>query len=450
MNAIEFLNLSKTQYHAVLNAQKMLLTSGFTRLYESKPFNIEKGGKYFAVKDGSALIAFTVGSFFDGENADFFKIVASHTDSPCFKVKIGKNLTNAASGTASLNVERYGGGLLYTWFDRPLKLAGRLCGKKDGKIVYTLFESENRYVIPSVAIHFRRNANDGFAVNAQTDCPPLFALLGDAPHDNRLGEELLINELKKAFDGEFIDADLYLVCDQTPFYSGLNGEFLCSPRIDNLTSCFTSISALVAASENGETLNQKGVSVAYLADNEEVGSRTKQGAASTFLRDVLKRVYISLYENARAASKNDGELESGFMQSLAKSFIVSCDNAHANHPNHPEFADKTCLVKMNGGIVIKHHGNQNYTTDGLSSAIFKNLLNAENVPFTDFYMRSDLPCGGTLGAISSSQVSIKSVDIGIAQLAMHSAIETMATKDLKYMTDGLAAFYKNYKFDGEI
>ncbi|MDY4186427.1 MAG: M18 family aminopeptidase [Candidatus Borkfalkiaceae bacterium] len=447
MNAIEFLNLSKTQYHATENAQKMLLSAGFKRLFESEPFNVEKGGRYFIVKDGSALIAFTVGNFDLNNDGDLFKIVASHTDSPCFKVKTGKNLTTFAAGTASLNVERYGGGLLYTWFDRPLKLAGRLCGEKDGKIIFTLFESENRYVIPSVAIHFRRNANDGFAVNSQVDCPPLFALCDKNGAVNGVsGDELLLSELNNAFNGKLLDADLYLICDEAPFIAGKNGEFICSPRIDNLTSCFTSISALISASENGEHEKQNGVSVAYLADNEEVGSRTKQGAASTFLRDVLKRVYLSLFAKSGLTA---AETESGFMQALAKSFIVSCDNAHANHPNHPEYADKTCLVKMGGGIVIKHHGNLNYTTDGLSSALFKSILNAENVPYCDFYMRSDLPCGGTLGAISSSQISIKSVDIGLAQLAMHSAVETMAAVDVENMINGLKAFYKNYKFFGE-
>lgn len=447
MNLYEFLDLSKTQYQAAENAQKMLSDAGFIRLYESKPFDIKQGGKYFVVKDGSALIAFTVGDFGKERDGDLFKIVASHTDSPCFKVKIGKNTTTPTAGTASLNVERYGGGLLYTWFDRPLKLAGRLCGEKDGKIVYVPFESKNRYCIPSVAIHFRRNANDGFAVNPQVDCPPLFALTGG--NDKTAADELLITELNNSFDGKFLDADLYLVCDEKPFEFGLNGEFLCAPRIDNLTSCYSSITALISACERE---NAKGVSVAYLADNEEVGSRTKQGAASTFMRDVLKRVYISLCNknDETANSLTASEIESGFMQALAKSFIVSCDNAHANHPNHPEYADKTSLVKAGGGVVIKHHGNQNYTTDGLSAAIFKSILNNAGVKYCDFYMRSDLPCGGTLGAISSSQVSIKSVDIGLAQLAMHSACETMAKADLKHMQNALEAFYKNYSFTGEI
>lgn len=418
---INFLNKSKTQYHAVKNAKQILESAGFTRLFESEPFDIKKGGKYFVERDGSAIIAFTVAG-----DANLFKIVASHTDSPCFKVKFGKAMLSPAAGTTSLYVEKYGGGLLYSWFDRPLKLAGRLCGEVDGKVKFSLFESDARYCIPSVAIHFKRNANDGFSVNPQTDCPPLYALSGDS--------ELLKNELEKSFDGKLLDCDLYAVCDETPFVYGLNGEFLCSPRIDDLASGYASILSLTEADSS------QGVSVAYLADNEEVGSRTKQGAASPFLKDVLKRIFFAL---------NDGLSEADFMQALSKSFLISCDNAHATHPNHPELADRTADVKLGGGIVIKHHGNQNYTTDGMSSAILKSILNGANVPYCDYYQRSDLPCGGTLGAISSSQAAVRSVDIGIPQLAMHSACETLALIDFKHMKNGLKAFYENYVFCGE-
>lgn len=421
-NLANFLNSSKTQYHAVSNAKKMLESAGFKKLCETEPFDIQKNGKYFVERDGSALIAFKTGS-----DNSCFKIVASHTDSPCFKVKYGKALISPAAGTTSLNVEKYGGGLLYSWFDRPLKLAGRLCGEKDGKVIYSLFESENRFCIPSVAIHFRRNANDGFAVNPQVDCSPLFALTQD--------DKLLKTELSSHFDGKLLDCDLYLVCDEKPFNFGTNNEFLCSPRIDDLASAYASLSALIEAKDDS------GVCVAYLADNEEVGSRTKQGAASPFLRDVLKRIFIALGEKI-----SDENGESLFMQALAKSFIVSCDNSHATHPNHPEFADKNSDVKLGGGVAIKHHGNQNYTTDGLSSAIFKSILEKAAVPYCDYYQRSDLPCGGTLGAISSSQVAIKSVDIGIPQLAMHSSCETLALSDATHMKNGLKAFYENYSF----
>lgn len=409
MNILQLLNNSKTQYHAVSECISILKANGFENICENTAFNVKPNGKYYVVRDGSALIAFTV-----GKNASSFKIVASHTDSPCFKVKLG-NLSTVA-GCTKLNVERYGGGLMYSWFDRPLRLAGRLCGEKNGKIVYQLYTDSNPIVIPSVAIHLRRNANEGFSVNAQTDCQPIYALDTDA--------NALKKQLESAFDGKLLDCDLYLVCDEQPFTFGIDNKLACSPRVDNLTSCFSSIDALINASCDSS------VNVAYLADNEEVGSRTKQGAGSKFLNDTLERIAYSIGKD-----KND------YLCMLANSFIVSCDNAHATHPNHPEFADKADEVILGGGIIIKHHANQNYTTDGMSSALFKHVLDNANVEHHDFYMRSDLPCGGTLGAISSSQLSIRSVDIGIAQLAMHSAVETFALKDFEVMTNGLKAFY---------
>jgi len=413
MEILNLLEKSKTQYHAVSESIDLLKANGFVNLCETSPYSIKKGGKYYVVRDGSALIAFTVGN-----NASSFKIVAGHTDSPCFKVKLG-NVSQVA-GCTKLNVEKYGGGLLYSWFDRPLKLAGRLCGEKDGKIVYSLFTSNANLVIPSVAIHFRRNANEGFAVNAQVDCQPIYSLDVDV--------KAFRSELESNFDGKLLDCDLYLVSDQNAFTVGNDQKIACAPRVDNLTSCFSALNALIDSDGDG-------INVAYLADNEEVGSRTKQGAGSKFLFDTLNRI-----SSALALSSEE------FHQAIANSFIVSCDNAHATHPNHPEFADKADEVIMGSGIIIKHHANQNYTTDGMSSAVFKKILDDAEVNHRDFYMRSDLPCGGTLGAISSSQLSIRSVDIGIAQLAMHSACETFALCDYESMTKGLIAFYNcNFK-----
>ncbi len=412
-DVLNLLEKSKTPYHLTNEIKSVLSANNFVELDEKKPFVIKKNGRYYVSRNDSALIAFSVGEELNGYN-----VVASHTDSPCFKVKLGKALTSA--GTVKLPVEQYGGGLRYSWFDRPLKLCGRLCGEIDGKILSTLYQSEERFVIPSVAIHFRRNVNESFAVNAQTDCPPLFALGGDAG--------ALKAHLEKAFPGKLLDCDLFLVCDQEPFTFGINNEFACSPRVDNLTSCVASIKALL------NSANSSFINVVYLADNEEVGSRTKQGAGSKFLFDVIERINRALDYDAEH-----------LQTALSNSFMVSCDNAHAVHPNHPEFSDMTDSVLLGNGIVIKHHANQNYTTDGLSSAMFKNILIKNEVPYRDFYMRSDLPCGGTLGAISSSQLSINSVDIGIAQLAMHSAAETFALKDYFAIEKGLTAFLNENK-----
>lgn len=408
---IELLNDSKTNFQAVKEAETILQENGFTRLCENQDYTLSAGGKYYVTRNGSALIAFIAAT----GNQTGYRIVASHTDSPCFKVKFGKNPVSAGCSTAY--VEQYGGGLRYTWFDRPLKLCGRLCGEKNGSFISVFYESEKRFVIPSLAIHYNRSANDGIPFNVQTDCQPLYALDVDA--------EVLKKDLESAFDGKLLDCDLYLVCDETPFIAGRNDEFLCAPRVDNLTSCFSSIQALIdcAPSENNTV-------IAYLADNEEIGSRTKQGAGSTFLFDTLKRI-------------NEKTSDLSLEINLKNTFLVSCDNAHATHPCHASLADGSNNVNLGSGIVIKHHGNMNYTTDAVSSALFKMILNSANVQYSDFYMRSDLPCGGTLGAISSSQVSVISVDVGIAQLAMHSAVETFAINDYYSMIKGLTAFYSS-------
>ncbi len=410
---LDLLNKSKTPYHLTSEVKSILKQNGFIELNEKIPFKISKNAKYYVTRNDSALIAFTTGEQINGYN-----IIASHTDSPCFKVKFGK--TSISAGCNKLPVEQYGGGLRYSWFDRPLKLCGRLCGEKNGKVISTLYESESNFVIPSVAIHMRRNANDSLSINPQVDCQPIYALASDA--------DKFTNDLREKFDGNLLDCDLFLVCNQQPFYCGANNEFVCSPRVDNLTSCFSSLFALI------NSKNKQMVNVIYLADNEEVGSRTKQGAGSKFLYDTLNRI-----NNAFDLSKES------FYTALANSFMVSCDNAHAVHPNHPELSDMTDSVFMGKGVVIKHHGNQNYTTDGVSSAVFKNILCKNNIPYCDFYMRADMPCGGTLGAISSSNLSIPSIDIGMGQLAMHSAAETFAIKDYDIMQRALTCFLNENK-----
>jgi aspartyl aminopeptidase len=280
-----------------------------------------------------------------------------------------------------------------------------------------LVELDEYFVIPSVAIHFNRTANDGIKLNPQIDMQVLSAL----------GEEKKLTEAaEKKAGGKIIDYDLYVVCAQPAFKVGFDGRLACSPRVDNLTSAFASVRALIDCDVNA-------IPVIFLADNEEVGSRTKQGAGSTFLKDVLTRINTALGKSAEELSL-----------ALASSFMLSCDNAHATHPNHPELSDTTNKVTLGGGIVIKHHANQNYTTDAMSSAIAKSIFTSAGAKWQDFFMRSDLPCGGTLGAISSSQLSIRSVDVGIPQLAMHSTAETFALEDYDTYVAGIKAVLSSY------
>ena len=383
---------AKTPYHTVAEAVKELSASGFAELKETEKWQIKKGGKYYVIRDGSALVAFKAGKNYS------FQIVASHTDSPCFKLKLGPE--NSSAGCVKLNVEKYGGGLFYTWLDVPLKIAGRAVTEEGGTIVSHLVEFDENFVIPSVAIHFNRAANDGIKLNPQVDMQVL-AGLGESASQ-------ILKSAENKTGGKVLDYDLFVTAAQKPFVFGFNGEFICSPRVDNLTSVFASLEGLI-------NCRPENYPVIFLADNEEVGSRTKQGAGSTFLKDVLSRLNAAL-------GKNDED----FRIALANSFLVSCDNAHAVHPSHPELSDPENKVLLGGGVVIKHHANQNYTTDAVSSSAFKYVLDKAGVKRQDFFMRSDLPCGGTLGAISSSQLSVRSVDIGLPQLAMHSYAETFA------------------------
>ncbi len=408
-NLLKDIKISLTPFHTVLNCAEKLEKSGFTRLCESEKWDLVRGGKYYIEKNGSALIAFIVGK------EDAFNIVAAHTDSPVFKIKAKASTTVA--DFCKLNVESYGGGIFYSWLDRKLGIAGRIMvedsGSKHG-VRSIAVDGGITVVIPSLAIHMNRTANEGFAINAQKDMSPVIA------DKNVTMEELFARQA----DGKrIIDYDLYLYVKEDPYFYGANDCLIASSRLDDLEGVYGGLYAITEA-------DPKDTAVLALFDNEEVGSGTKQGAGSTFLSDTVERIDIAL-----------GLSREQHIMALSRSMIVSMDNAHGKHPNRPDLNDPTNEVVLNGGIVIKHHANQNYTTDGVSSAIFKNILDRGEVKYQDFYMRSDLRCGGTLGAISSSQLSITSVDIGLAQWAMHSAVESAGAKDFDELVKGLLSFF---------
>ena len=404
---VNFLDCSPTAFHAVHNAAAMLSAHGFTALSEDEEWHPQRGKAYYVKRNDSALIAFRIGNK-TPESA--FRIVASHTDSPALKLKENPALSD---GTFTrLNVEPYGGGIFYSFLDRPLTIAGRIVREKEGRLVSELFESRQNVVIPSLAIHMDRTVNEKFAPNPQTDLLPLYAL----------GKEEL------GLDGELHGAiafDLFAACKEPPFFSGKHGEFLSAPRIDNLSSVAASLWAL------GETKTDDGIGVAACFDSEEVGSRTLQGAGSGFLKSVLSRIADGL-----------GLSEEQRERMLARSFMISLDNAHSVHPNHPEKCDPTNRAVMGGGIVIKGHAGGAYTTDAASSAVIKRIFQRADVKFQTFFNRSDMRSGSTLGAISLSSVSIRTVDLGLAQLAMHSAVETFAHADYTELLKGLSAFYE--------
>lgn len=409
MNGLcEFLKTSYTCYHAVENAAALLKKAGFRPLKEQEKWSLKEGAGYYAVRAGS-IIAFR---YHEGGN---FRIVASHTDSPCLKLK--ENAAVCDGTFARLNAEPYGGGLWYTFFDRPLAIAGRVIRAEGGKLTAEDFVSGFRVVVPSLAIHQNRDANEKFAPNLQTE----LALAG-------LGELSVADMV-----GPFCAYDLFLVPAEEPFESGANGEFLTAPRIDNLTSVYASLTALVGAKDTKDTL------IAACFEAEEIGSSTRGGAGGDFMRSVLERI--------ATAQGKDREDE---IRAYASSLLVSLDNAHSLHPNHPEKCDPTNRAVMGGGVALKGHAGGAYTTDAMTSAIVKKILSDAGVKFQTFYNRSDARSGSTLGAISLRQVSIPSVDLGIAQLAMHSASETMARSDFEELEKALAALYKaELLFDGD-
>lgn len=402
MSLAEFLNSSYTAYQAVVETKRILNENGFVPLLERETWNLQEGGKYYVERNGSSLIAFKVCK------GEYFKIIASHTDSPCLKLKENPNMKT--ENMVRWNVEGYGGGIWYSFLDRPLKVAGRIVVKDEKGLKVEPVVSNFNVTIPSLAIHMNRGVNEGFAINAQTDLMPLVGL-GNA------------DLLKSMSEKEIVSYDLYVVPAEKAFVSGVHGEFISSPRIDNLSSVYGSMVSLCQTEGDG-------ITICAIFDNEEVGSLTMQGAASDFLRSTTERIAKSM----------GFSLENAY----AKSMMISLDNAHSIHPNHPEKCDPTNHPKMGGGIVIKYHANKAYTTDAVSSAIIKTIFDEHCVTYQSFFNRSDMRSGGTLGSISQGKVSVLSADLGLAQLAMHSATECLAYSDFEMLVKGLSAFYATH------
>lgn len=418
---MNLLDRSYSVFHVVDNMEKELKKNGFIRLDEKEDFSLEEGKNYYVTRNGSSLIAFRIPK----KKRLAFQLTATHNDSPTFKVKPNPILTY--KNLTSLNVEPYGGLIYNTWLDRPLSLAGRVMVKKDNRIEsHLLAIDEDLLFIPNVAIHMNRSINNGFVYNPSVDLIPLF---GSLPQDFDFNAYLLEKLGKK--EGEVISHDLFLYSRLKARKIGCNQEFLASGRLDDLSSAYTALMGFLEANEG------KNISVFASFDNEEVGSLTKQGANSTFLKDTLRRIIFAL-----------GGKEEDFGKAIASSFLISIDNAHANHPNHPEFTDKTTDIELNKGIVIKYNANQSYTSDAFSSSIVKSLAKKASVPVQEFTNRSDLRGGSTLGNLSNSEVSLNACDIGMAQLAMHSSYELMGTKDVEAMVS-LIKTYFNTEIDLE-
>lgn len=411
----EFIEAGKSPFHAVENMKKSLDGCGYLQLLEGEMWQLEQGGKYYVLRNGSSLIAFRIPK---GEFRGF-QIMASHSDSPGFKIKENPEIETAGH-YVKLNIEKYGGMLCAPWFDRPLSVAGRLAVKEEGKIKTRLVSVDRDFLmIPNLAIHMDREANSGHSYSVQKEMLPLYGQI-----DSKGTFMSKIAEAAGVREGDIIGSDLFLYNRMKGSIWGAGNEFISIGKLDDLQCAFASLEAFL------EAVDGESIPVHCVYDNEEVGSGTKQGAGSTFLLNTLTRINEML-----------GRTTSQYYQALAGSFMVSADNAHAVHPN---FTDKACPTNqpyLNGGVVIKHSANQKYTTDGISAAIFEQICDRAVVPYQTYLNHSDVPGGSTLGNISNAQVALNTVDIGLAQLAMHSPYETGGAKDTGYLIRAAKEFY---------
>ena len=406
----EFIKSSPSAYHAVDSVKKMLDAQGYTELYECDRWKLTMDGKYYVIRNGTSIIAFrTV------REARGFMICASHSDAPAFRVKMTAETVGAYT---RLEVEKYGGMIYYSWLDRPLSVAGRVLLKTPDGMESALVDIDRDLLtIPSLAIHLNRGVNDGAKFNPAKDLLPLYAMNGQK------GDLVASIAAQLGVRSESILAhDLFLYNREEGRRVGKEGEFILCPRLDDLGCVYSSTVAFLNSGAS------HAVPVLAVFDNEEVGSETKQGAASTFLRDTLLRI-----------SGSDAALSIA----LENSFMVSADNAHAKHPASPEMSDPDNAPVLNGGVVIKYNANQRYATDGFSDALFRSICERAGVKVQSYCNRADLPGGSTLGSISNTRVSVPTVDIGLPQLAMHSANETAGADDVDAMVRALTEFYSS-------
>lgn len=410
---MEFLQRSPGCFHAVKNIREMLEAAGFQPLTETETWSLQSGGNYFVTRNGSSLIAFRLPKAAPHR----LRLTAAHTDSPTFKLKPGPALTDG--GLTRLNVEQYGGAIRQSWLDRPLSVAGRVLVEEQGSLRQVLVAPDrDLLLIPSLAIHFTTPDQD--APSVQSNLLPVLTASG---------EPAVLDDLLRlcGLEPETVAGmDLYLTCREEPKRWGLKNEFLSAPRLDDLACCYGTLEGFLSSEADADAL-------LYCAfDNEEVGSTSRQGAASTFLRDTLERLFqfFDLTSDQHHAI-------------LARSILVSADNAHAFHPGYPAAADPVNRPRLNGGLVLKHQAAQKYTTDGVTAALCRMLCKAHDIPLQEYTNHSDQRGGSTLGNLSNTQVSLRAMDIGLPQLAMHSAFETMGAED----PDSLAEFAKAFFSD---
>ena len=424
MNLEDFLDKSPVNFLAVKTIKEVLIASGYREIKASDPLGVVKAGdKLFVTKNDSSLYAINVGTETMAEVG--FKMICAHCDSPTFRIKPNAEIA-CEGGLVKLNTELYGGAILSTWLDRPLSLAGRVILRGDdalSPVTRLLHVKRALLTIPNLAIHFNRQVNDGVMLSKQKDMLPILGFgMGESKSGSYI-KDIICEELG-CEAGEVLDYDLYLY-DTTPASRvGMNGEFVQSGRLDDLSMVHAGLEALTATG-TGRTTN-----VLAVFDNEETGSATKQGAGSPFLASILERIVT-----AQGGSRED------FYRAIEKAFMISADNAHGWHPNYPEKMDLTNHPVMGGGPVIKYNASQKYVSDALSAAVFMEICRKAGVPCQKFVNHSDVAGGSTLGNILSGSIPLRGVDMGNAIWAMHSARETGSIADHVYCIKAFTEFY---------
>ena len=422
---VDFLRACPSMFHTAAAIRARLDAAGFAYLPEGEAWRMEPGGRYYTVRNNSSVVALKVGATLDSYH---FQLAAAHGDSPTYKVKAVPELEGPGE-SLRLDVEAYGGMIDHTWLDRPLGVAGRVLVRDGARVESRLVSvADDVCLIPSVAVHLERGSGLEPRLNRARDLCPLFS----AGELSRGAFDEMVAEAAGCAPADVLARDLFLVAHEEPRVWGRAREFVSGGRLDDLQCAYVALEAFLA------TDNPHDVSVYACFDNEEVGSGTKQGALSTLLADTLRRANAAL-----------GHTEEDYCRALAGSMLVSCDNAHAVHPSHPEKMDEANRCYLNRGLVIKEAANQHYCTDAFSRAVLVALLDRAGVPYQSFANRSDVAGGSTLGNLSNAQVSVHAVDVGLPQLAMHSVFETAGARDVELGVAALTAFYgANLRIDG--
>ncbi|MCQ2519172.1 MAG: M18 family aminopeptidase [Lachnospiraceae bacterium] len=423
VNMLKFIDKSPTPFHVIENIKETLEKDSFSEYSEKDSWKLWNGMKGYVTRGDSSIVAFRIPNC---NKIKGFHIYSAHSDSPAFKLKEKSELNNEF-GLVRVNTEKYGGMILSSWLDRPLSVAGRVIYEKNGELTGKLVNIDrDLLVIPNVAVHMNTSINSGYEYKAQTDMLPVFK-----SSDDKETMESAVAAAAGLKKEEILGSDLFVYARQKGTFLGPKDEFVLSPRLDDQACVYAGLSAFAGLDTGNESFSDgEYINVFAVFDNEEVGSGTARGADSTFLEDVLFRI-----SEALSLSRTD------YLRMLADSFAVSADNAHAVHPAMPGKADIVNRPIINGGVVVKFNANQHYTTDGFSSAKIRSIAKKAGVRLQNFVNNSDVRGGSTLGNISTSHVSINTVDIGLAQLAMHSSVETMGAYDIEDMIKLVEGFY---------